>query len=591
MLIKRAIGGVEAMKREVDCREVATSDDYIELIEIGSTPDTSNMVCVSDVSTQIKIAYAKTAGTCIESYLSQPDVSAKIPNVYGLSGKKGFDKSGSQALSEQSKSNFTGKGVLIAIMDTGIDYTHEAFINKDGTSKIWRIWDQTGTAEPVPKGLSFGTEYTREQINEALKATDPFSVVPEKDENGHGTFLAGLAVGIKKEEETYYPIAEDAELIIVKLKQARKCLKEFFFVEGKNGYSEADVLFGVRYIYEVAWEAKRPVVILFTGESWMGSHRSREGTPTEVVIEDLGRNNGVVFVNNAGDEADKSHHYRGDIKLANTMPGAINQSVSSSNQTLTEQVQFNIDYGLDGLVYSMWVQQPDLLTVELKSPQGSSTGKVPYQTKKPQEFKFVKEDTRIIVYYVYRERLGGQEVIYFTIERPIPGQWVLEVSGTNVIRGTFNIWLPVSAFITDQTGFFEPTPDETVTIPATSAETITIGAYNGQYNSIYVASGRGFTPDGGIKPDVVEIGENVVGPVPGQKYESMTGTAMAAAIAAGKVALLLEWGIVDKNDPSIDTVIAKGYLIGGADKKPNITYPSREWGYGTINIEKTILKK
>lgn len=113
-----------------------------------------------------------------------------------------------------------GKGVLIAVVDSGIDYAHPDFRNEDGTSRILNLWDQTVTGAP-PAGYHIGTEYTREQINMALQAQTPqerYEIVPSRDLSGHGTHVAGIAAGNGRAGNGRYTgCAPESELIIVKL--------------------------------------------------------------------------------------------------------------------------------------------------------------------------------------------------------------------------------------------------------------------------------------------------------------------------------------------------------------------------------------
>ena len=116
---------------------------------------------------------------------------AEIPLLFGLTDVTSLDASRVLDLRQTPAFNLRGEGVIIAIIDTGIDYTNPVFIRPDGTSKILSIWDQTINTGPTYQEANFGTIYSREQINQALASDDPLSIVPSMDENGHGTMLAG----------------------------------------------------------------------------------------------------------------------------------------------------------------------------------------------------------------------------------------------------------------------------------------------------------------------------------------------------------------------------------------------------------------
>ena len=86
--------------------------------------------------------------------------------------------------------NLTGKGVIIAILDSGIDFRHPDFIDDNGNSRILHIWDQNQPGNP-PDGFDFGTEYSNSEINMAINNEIEIS---EMDLDSHGTAVAGIAV-------------------------------------------------------------------------------------------------------------------------------------------------------------------------------------------------------------------------------------------------------------------------------------------------------------------------------------------------------------------------------------------------------------
>jgi len=88
-----------------------------------------------------------------------------------------------------------GQEMLIGFLDTGIDYPNAVFQGLDGSTRILGIWDQTIQDGNPPEGFCYGSAYTREDINKALRQEDPFSFVPTRDEDGHGTFTASVAAG------------------------------------------------------------------------------------------------------------------------------------------------------------------------------------------------------------------------------------------------------------------------------------------------------------------------------------------------------------------------------------------------------------
>jgi subtilisin family serine protease len=177
---------------------------------------------------------------------------AVLPNLFGIASDAPLEASQILRLRNIPNYNLRGRGVLIGFVDTGIDYTNPVFSYADGTTKIISIWDQSLNTDQVPDGMAYGTEFSRNQINEALKNNDPLSIVPSKDEIGHGTMLAGIAAGNEVPEKGFYGVAPDAELVIVKLKQAKANLKAFFRVpEDRLCYQENDINMGYQYLIKL----------------------------------------------------------------------------------------------------------------------------------------------------------------------------------------------------------------------------------------------------------------------------------------------------------------------------------------------------
>ncbi len=142
-----------------------------------------------------------------------------------------------------------GEGVIIGFIDTGIDYQHSAFLKDDKTTRILSIWDQSIDSSNHPSGFLYGTEYKSEEINDALKNEDPLSIVPSTDLIGHGTMIAGVAAGSPAPEYEFSGTAPKADLLIVKLKEAKTYLKDFYVIPRlANAYQETDILLGIKYL-------------------------------------------------------------------------------------------------------------------------------------------------------------------------------------------------------------------------------------------------------------------------------------------------------------------------------------------------------
>ncbi|WP_105614309.1 S8 family peptidase [Vallitalea okinawensis] len=555
------------------CKNIIASEDYLDLIkeirpDIEKVAQDSGAVCYQRLNDEYGVFHMKVEPKdCQTFYFQNPYM--EVPNVYGLTSSRAMEAAGIGSVLKSEGLDLTGKGVIIAVLDTGIDYTHEAFLNKNNTTKILSIWDQTIIGEP-PEGFLYGTEYTSEQINAALRSENPYSTVQTLDEVGHGTYLAGLAAGYPNTDMAFQGAAPDAELVIVKLKPAKKCLMDFYqFKQEAIGWQTNDIIQGLNYVIQKSTQFNKPVAILFAGGSTEGPHT---GTALlEEVLEAYGNFHGIVTVSSAGNEANADHHFSGKFKL--------------DQQKM--DIQLNMAEGERGLYMVLWSYLPDKLAIEFISPSGNSTGKVPFSVRQWQENQFALENTIIQVYYDFMEERAAVESIVAIFQNPLPGLWTIVLHGEIVVDGGVDIWIPLRGFIEEETVFLKPDPYDTVVNPGTTDGTVTVGAYNDVLQTIYIESSRGFTRDERVKPDIVAPGVNVVGPHPNNQYVSETGTSVSSAITAGAAALLLEWGIVKGNDDFMNTMAVKSYLARGARRRSTLIYPNREWGYGELDVMNT----
>lgn len=558
----------------LNCHQIITSENYVDLYEFGVAGDIQPIAnelgaeCVQKLTDSDYILHINVPPSECEAYYRQFRYMP-IPNIYTLSSSVSLEEAGIGPVLQSSSLDVSGRGVLIGIIDTGIDYTNEAFIYEDNTTKILSIWDQAREGTP-PEGFLYGTEYSEEAINLALSSENPESIVPETDEIGHGTYIAGIAAGRENPKKNFTGAAPDASLVVVKLKQAKKCLMDYYQVlPDAIAYQSNDIMQGINYLVDKSKKFNMPLVLLFTGASNEGPHNGNAFLEREFAY--AGSFYGYCSVLSAGNEANTSHHYEGVFEQGEEK----------------RDIQFNIMEGERGLFINLWSRLPDELSIELISPSGSTTGKLPIQTGAWQEITFPVEQTEILVYYELVEERTGEEAIYIRILDPTPGLWSLIVYGDIIVTGIFNAWLPTAPLILKNTLFLQSSPDTTVVNPATNVETITVGAYNEVIESIYVPSGRGYTTVDRVKPDFVAPGVNILGPYPSGQYGTYSGTSASAAITAGACALLLQWGVVKGNNPLMNTVVLRTYMIRGARRKDGIPYPNREWGYGELDLLNT----
>lgn len=489
---------------------------------------------------------------------------SSLPIVCGLLDAAALEAAGILQVQEQPFLDLRGRGTLIGIVDTGIDYTQPAFIYEDGTSKIQYLYDQTARGN-TPEGFFIGTEYTNAQINEALQSENPYAVVPQQDTVGHGTFLASTAAGRQIGDQV--GAAPEADLIVVKLKTARQFYRDLFLVppDQPNAYESTAVMVGIEYILERARNLGRPVSIVLGVGSNFGSH---DGFSIfEEYLSAVSSQRGVCITAAAGNESQAKHHTQGTI-------------LSSGEQ---QNVDIRVGSNAGDIFISLWNTAPDRLSISVRSPTGEMVGRVPARSGTSLRSRLILERTTVEVqYYFPVEGSGGQLTVVRLLDAT-PGIWTIVVNGDIVLDGTYHAWLPLTGFVSPTVEFLTPTPYYTIVVPATSMGPITVGAYNSANNSLFIRSSWGPTRLPSMAPDLVAPGVNVIGLYP-TGYGPMDGTSVSTAITAGAAALLLQWGIVEGNDVAMSTYQIRAYLIRGCSRSDTITYPNAQWGYGRLNL-------
>ncbi len=484
--------------------------------------------------------------------------------VLGLLDRASMQSSGILQVHEQPYLELRGRGVIVGIVDTGIDYTLDTFRYEDGTSKIQYIFDQT-VEGPPPEGFYVGTEYTNEQINAALRSENPYDIVPEVDTSGHGTFLASIAAG--REVGDFIGAAPDAELIVVKLRRARPYYLRLFSVpeDQEHAYESSAVMLGVEYILDRARRLNRPVAICLGLGSNFGSHDAF--SIFEEYLSGVANLVGVSLCIAAGNESQARHHTQGFIP---TTGGTYNIDVKAGEN-------------VGDIFISVWSSVSDRLSVSVSSPTGELVGRIPAKPGQQTIANLVLEDASVQVSYYFPVEGTGGQLTAIKLINATPGIWTITVYGDLILNGIFHSWLPLTGFVHPSVEYLAANPYYTVTVPSTMDGAITCGAYSTITNSLYALSSWGPSRTGDSVPDLVAPGVGVMGYYPYGRG-TMDGTSVAAAITTGAAALMLQWGIVEKNDPAMSTYQIRAYLIRGCSRSEARTYPNEQWGYGVLNL-------
>ena len=549
-----------------ECRERILSNDYRDFISTYSE-DVLNYIiskdgtCTQEINSKYSILYIPAGDEAIRTGVSMSFLGYQsIPKLYTLADSTNMDEIGVTRLRNQPYLNLTGEGVTIGFIDTGIDYTHKAFRFSDGTTKIGAIWDQTIQTGTPPEGLFYGSVYTSEDINRALASDNPFDIVPSRDENGHGTFNAGIAAGNEDISNDFIGAAPNANIVMVKLKPAKQYLRDYYFIkEDAIAYQESDIMLGIRFLIDYAFKTKRPWVLVIGLSSNMGGHANI--TYLEQFLDEFSNTLGPTVVTACGNEGNENTHYRG-----NFVEGQESQAV-----------EMIVGQDTKGFCLELWTQLPVTSSVSIISPTGEVIPKIPARIGTNENYDFLFEKTKIYIDYVVPLGSSGEILIFMRFQDPTPGLWKFQVFG-NIHMGLFDMWLPVRTFLGEGTYFLQADPYITITSPSVALGPISVTTYNHRENSIYLKAGRGYTRSAYIKPDLAAPGVNIYGPDIGGGYVVRSGSSIAAAHLAGAAALLVQWGMVLGRDNIMNTNSVKGYLIRGAIRKPELEYPNREWG-------------
>lgn len=462
-----------------------------------------------------------------------------------------------------------GKGTLIGIVDSGIDYENAEFRNEDGTTRIVSLWDQSVNGRP-PAGYLAGTEYTREQIDAALATEDKEvrrQMVKTSDVSGHGTAVAGIAAGNGwgSEGRRFRGAAPEAELIIVKMGAPRE-----------GGFPRTtELMRGVDYIVRKAVELRRPVAINISFGNTYGSH---DGTSlVERFLNDIADMWKNVICIGSGNEGASAGHVSGKVR-----------------RQISETVELAVQQREPALSIQIWKSYVDEMGVSVISPSGRQAGPF-YEFLGAQ--RYILGDTELLIYYGEPKPYSVKQEIYLSL---LPGKqyiesgvWKIVLTPGRIVDGEYQMWLPTQTSLNMGTAFLQPNSMSTLTIPSTASLAVTVAAYDARTFSYADFSGRGpagmYEGENVLKPDIAAPGVRVTAPVPGGGYQSFSGTSFAAPFVTGSAALLMEWGIVRGNDPYLYGEKVKAYLRKGAKQLAGYErWPNALLGYGALCVRDSL---
>ena len=495
-------------------------------------------------------------------------IYASIPKCYTFMDVDALNTAGIARMQNHPYLKLQGDGVAIAVIDSGIDYRNPIFMEGD-RSRIACIWDQTIEGQENAE-VPYGKVFFREEIEQALASERPEELVPSADENGHGTAVAGLAAGNSVPAENFSGAAPKASLIIVKLKNAKNYLREFYqFPPDAQVYQENDIMLGIAFAVRMARKMGMPVSVCLGLGTSQGAHIG--DSELSRYLNYINEDSNVSVSVAAGNEGAAQHHFTADLSVENSQ----------------ETAELRVAEGEEGFYMEFWGNPPDEYSISVQSPIGEILYVSSSLGAGTQQLFFIFTETRVLVNYVGMERTTGKQLVYFRFFHPAPGIWKIHVTSQEGSGSRFHMWLPVQGLISADTYFLQSTPYNTVTAPGDSVRSITATAYQYRDNSLFYQAGRGFTPDNQVTPDLAAPGVNLLIPLRGGGFGTGSGSSLAAAITAGAAALMLEWAIVRGNIPYASGNTVKYALQKGADRDENVNYPNQGWGYGRLDLYHT----
>lgn len=556
-----------------NCYEAVYSEDYADyIVEYNGDrqilEEIYSNACLFFIDNRYAILYSKKRSDYMESfgnlaYNIFPKLLAPMDEAVGEAAYNTpsiLSMINGENLDNESVLGLDGKDIVIGIVDTGIDILNEEFLNEYGRTRIKYAWDQSvnsSSGDSYAGEFPFGTYYTEEQLNRFVEEGN--SVL--RGEDNHGNYLASIAAGRNN------GIAENSDLVVVKLKKAKENLKELYGVRQGEAYSEADIMLAIAYILQCSYRLRKTVSILIGFGTNSGSHTG--SAALEAYINNIGILRGVCVSVAGGNEGSAGHHTDGDIEENE-------QAVIEIN--VPEKTAFTLE---------IWGKAPGVYAIGMDIAGGEIIDRIPPRFDRSQIIKPIFGGGTIYVDYFLVEGQSGDELILVRFFDTPRGLYRITLTATGTVEKQYRAWLPVSSFVPEGLVFTNPVTWGTVTVPGTAVTPIVSGAYNYSDGSIYVNGSRGYTANSVVKPDLAAPGVNITGAGPYGTKVTGSGSSISAACAVGAAALMQQWSRDRGLSPYINGNQIRQYLIRGADRENSRRYPDRYYGFGILNLRKT----
>lgn len=494
---------------------------------------------------------------------------------YTLSNMKTVDGDTKFNVIDKGSAGYTGIGVIVGIISTGIDYLNPRFMKEDGSTRIVSIWDQTLQSEGSAKQLGYGTVFSEDGINKAIveqrTGRDPYSIVNHKDERGYGTAIAGIIGGKNLgASDPLVSVAPNCEYAIVKLKEAKRNTLKINGIEDtqENVYESTDIAAAIEFLANLQIELNKPMVVYIALGTNFGGHAG-DGV-LERFIDFKTQSRTYNIVTSTGEQGNSDTHASGYLEKSGDR----------------KKILLEVEGSERNLSFSIYLRKPDIISVSITLPNGSTTERIPIPQNLAEITAFNIGETEIIVQYFIGSQGSGDQAIEIIINNPMGGIWEITLIGDYVLNGRYDTWLLQRELLQKGTRFVESDPYITLMSPGTSNNIIVTSHYNQIDNSADLESGRGYTRDGRIKPSLTIGTERMLTVGLNNNLVIASGAAIAGAILAGVVALVYQWGYVEGNDINLYPQKMKNYLILGSVKFEGYTYPNQLWGFGALSIER-----